>query len=73
MEERQTLRQATKLWQEEIDPELGRPYNDIGVYLMQRLKLDEPIPWLREAKQARGCEARAVPLHGGLDPRVLSQ
>src|SRR5881628_1104671 len=30
----------------EIDPEFGNPYNDIGVYLMQRDRLDEAIPWL---------------------------
>jgi Flp pilus assembly protein TadD len=63
MEERQTLRQATKLWPEEIDAEFGRPYNDIGVYLMRRGNLDEAISWLQKARQARGCEPRAVPLH----------
>jgi tetratricopeptide (TPR) repeat protein len=115
MEERQTLRQATKLWQEayryqmegeldraieryqrsieahptaeahtflgwtlsfqgrleeataeclraiEIDPEFGNPYNDIGVYLMQRDKLDESIPWLEKAKQAKRYEPRQFP------------
>ena len=115
MEERQTLRQATKLWQEayryqiegeldraielyrhsievyptaeahtflgwtmsfqgrleeatqeclraiEIDSEFGNPYNDIGVYLMQRDKLDESIPWLEKAKQAKRYEPRQFP------------
>jgi tetratricopeptide (TPR) repeat protein len=115
MEERQTLRQATTLWQEayryqmegeldraieryqrsieahptaeahtflgstlsfqgrleeateeclraiEIDPEFGNPYNDIGVYLMQRDKLDESIPWLEKAKQAKRYEPRQFP------------
>src|SRR3990172_6850755 len=115
MEERQTLRQARKLWQEayryqmegeldraieryqrsieahptaeahtflgwslsfqgrleeataeclraiEIDPDFGNPYNDIGVYLMQRGKLDEAIPWLGKAKQARRYEPRQFP------------
>src|SRR2546425_747877 len=30
MEQPQTLRQATKLWPEESDPEFGRPYGDLG-------------------------------------------
>src|SRR5437667_8754446 len=50
MEDRQTLRQATKLWQEELDPEFGRSSKNIGA-------------WLQRAKQARQCEPRAVPLH----------
>ena len=52
--EPQTLRQATKLWPEEIDPEFGRPNGDLGI--------DEAIPWLQNARQARGCEPRAAPL-----------
>ena len=54
MEGPQTLRQATKLWREEIDPEFGRPYDDLGI--------DAAIPWLQNARQARGCEPRAAPL-----------
>jgi len=50
MEDRQTLRQATKLWQEELDPEFGGSSKNIGA-------------WLGKAKQARQCEPRAVPLH----------
>jgi len=46
MEQPQTLRQATKLWPEESDPEFGRPYGDLGI--------DEAIPWLQNARQARG-------------------
>jgi Tfp pilus assembly protein PilF len=45
----------------EIDPEFGNPYNDIGVYLMQQDKLDEAIPWLEQAKQARRYEPRQFP------------
>jgi Tfp pilus assembly protein PilF len=45
----------------EIDPEFGNPYNDIGVYLMQRDKLDESIPWLEKAKQAKRYEPRQFP------------
>jgi tetratricopeptide (TPR) repeat protein len=45
----------------EIDPEFGNPYNDIGVYLMQRDELDEAIPWLERAKRARRYEPRQFP------------
>lgn len=45
----------------EIDPDFGNPYNDIGVYLMQQGKLDEAIPWLERAKQARRYEPRQFP------------
>ena len=45
----------------EIDPDFGNPYNDIGVYLMQQGKLDEAIPWLEKAKQARRYEPRQFP------------
>jgi len=55
MDGREPLRQATKLWQEEIDPEFGRPYNDI--HLMERERLDEALPWLQKAKQVRRLRA----------------
>jgi tetratricopeptide (TPR) repeat protein len=45
----------------EIDPDFGNPYNDIGVYLVQQGKLDEAIPWLGKAKQARRYEPRQFP------------
>src|SRR5216684_2135847 len=45
----------------EIDPAFGNPYNDIGVYLMQQGKLDEAIPWLEKAKQAKRYEPRQFP------------
>jgi len=45
----------------EIDPDFGNPYNDIGVYLMQQGKLDEAIPRLEKAKQARRYEPRQFP------------
>ena len=57
MDGREPLRQATKLWQEEINPEFGTPYNDIGVYLMERERLDEALPWLQKAKQVRRLRA----------------
>jgi len=45
----------------EIDPEFGNPYNDIGVYLMQQRQLEEAIPWLERAKQAKRYEPRQFP------------
>ncbi|MGH6692462.1 MAG: tetratricopeptide repeat protein [Gammaproteobacteria bacterium] len=33
----------------EIDPDFGNPYNDIGVYLLDRGRLDEAVPWLEKA------------------------
>jgi tetratricopeptide (TPR) repeat protein len=45
----------------EVDPDFGNPYNDIGVYLMQRNELDQAIPWLQRAKQAVRYEPRHFP------------
>ena len=44
-----------------IDPEFGNPYNDIGVYLMQQGKLEEAIPWLEKAKEAKRYQPRQFP------------
>ena len=45
----------------EVDPDFGNPYNDIGVYLMQQDQLDEAIPWLQKAKQAKRYEPKQFP------------
>jgi tetratricopeptide (TPR) repeat protein len=45
----------------QIDPEFGNPYNDIGVYLMQQQKLEEAVPWLEKAKQAKRYDPRHFP------------
>ena len=45
----------------ELDPEFGNPYNDIGVYLMQKGELDGAEPWLRRAIQAKRYEPRHFP------------
>jgi Tfp pilus assembly protein PilF len=44
-----------------LDPDFGNPYNDIGVYLMQKGRLDDAIPWLETAKQAKRYEPRHFP------------
>jgi Tfp pilus assembly protein PilF len=45
----------------EVDPDFGNPYNDIGVYLMQKGRYDEALPWLEKAKQAPRYEPRHFP------------
>ena len=45
----------------EIDPDFGNPYNDIGSYLMQQEKLDEAIPWLEKAKDAKRYQTKEFP------------
>ena len=44
-----------------VDPDYGNPYNDIGVYLMQKGDLDGAVPWLEKAKQAPRYEPRQFP------------
>ena len=44
-----------------LDPDFGNPYNDIGVYLIEREDLDGAIPWLEKAKCARRYEPRHFP------------
>ncbi len=44
-----------------VDPEFGNPYNDIGVYLIERGDLDGAIPWLERAKRAPRYEPRHFP------------
>ena len=45
----------------QLDPDFGNPYNDIGVYLMQKGLFDEAIPWLERAKRAKRYEPRHFP------------
>lgn len=44
-----------------VDPDFGNPYNDIGVYLIERGDLDGAVPWLERAKQASRYEPRHFP------------
>jgi len=44
-----------------LDPDFGNPYNDIGVYLMQKGELNEAVPWFERAKQAKRYEPRHFP------------
>jgi Tfp pilus assembly protein PilF len=45
----------------EVDPDFGNPYNDIGVYLMQKGRFDEALSWLEKAKRAPRYEPRHFP------------
>jgi Tfp pilus assembly protein PilF len=44
-----------------IDPDFGNPYNDIGVYLMQKGQFNDAIPWFQTAKNAKRYEPRHFP------------
>ncbi len=45
----------------QIDPDFGNPYNDIGVYLIEKGEYDEAIPWLQKAMVAERYEPRHYP------------
>ncbi|MFQ5846136.1 MAG: tetratricopeptide repeat protein [Candidatus Methylomirabilales bacterium] len=45
----------------QIDPDFGNPYNDIGVYMMERGEYDEAVPWLLKAMEAKRYEPRHYP------------
>ncbi len=44
-----------------LDPDYGNPYNDVGVYLIQRGELAEAMAWLERAKLAPRYEPRQFP------------
>lgn len=44
-----------------LDPDFGNPYNDIGVYLMQKGQPAEAVSWLERAKLAKRYEPRHFP------------
>ncbi len=44
-----------------VDPDFGNPYNDIGVYLIEKGQYDEAIPWLERAMVAKRYEPRHYP------------
>lgn len=45
----------------EVDPDFGNPYNDIGAYLIEKGRLEEAIPWLEKATQAKRYESYCFP------------
>ncbi len=45
----------------ELDPDFGNPLNDLGSYLIQKNQLDEAIPWLEKAKEAKRYEVKHFP------------
>jgi tetratricopeptide (TPR) repeat protein len=44
-----------------VDPTLGNPYNDIGVYLMQKGEADAAVPWFQRAMEAERYENPEFP------------
>jgi Tfp pilus assembly protein PilF len=44
-----------------VDADFGNPYNDIGSYLIKLERLDEAVPWLEAAVEARRYEPRHYP------------
>lgn len=54
-----------------LDPDLGNPYNDIGVYTAELGDLDEALEWLEKALRAPRYDCRHYPhFHRG---RILEQ
>jgi tetratricopeptide (TPR) repeat protein len=47
----------------QIDPDFGNPYNDIGAYLIDLDRLDEAIPWLEKAVEAKRYDAYHYPYY----------
>ncbi len=45
----------------EVDPEFGNPWNDIGAYLIEQGKLDEAVPYLERATQAKRYDSHCFP------------
>ncbi len=56
-----------------IDPEFGNPHNDIGVYLMQRDKLDEAIPWFEKDESHRRDVVREPGALGALQRELYRE
>ena len=44
-----------------VDPDFGNPYNDIGVYLIEKGQFDDAIPWFQQAMEAKRYESPAFP------------
>ena len=45
----------------EVDPDFGNPYNDIGAYMIEQGNLEQAIPWLQQAIEAKRYEPRHFP------------
>ncbi|MES2464851.1 MAG: tetratricopeptide repeat protein [Armatimonadota bacterium] len=46
-----------------LDPDLGNPYNDIAVYLIELARLDEALPYLDRAVAAPRYDCRNYPYY----------
>lgn len=45
----------------QVDPEFGKPYNDIGVYLIEKGEFDEAVRWLDRALQSHRYDTFHLP------------
>ncbi|MGH9468924.1 MAG: tetratricopeptide repeat protein [Terriglobia bacterium] len=45
----------------QVDPEFGKPFNDIGAYLIERGDYDEAVRWLERALQSRRYDSFHFP------------
>jgi tetratricopeptide (TPR) repeat protein len=46
-----------------LDPDLGNPYNDIAVYLIELNRLDDALPYLEKALDAPRYDCRHYPYY----------
>lgn len=56
----------------QLDPDFGNPYNDIGVYLLDRGELEEAVPWLEKAIASKRYCCYQFP-HANLGRALLMQ
>ncbi len=45
----------------QVDPDFGNPYNDIGVYELQKGNLEEAVSWFKDALRAPRYESYCFP------------
>jgi len=45
----------------QLDPDFGNPYNDIGAYLIEKGRLEEAVPWLEKAIEAKRYDSYCFP------------
>ena len=45
----------------QVDPDYGNPYNDIGAYMIELGCLDEAVPWLEKALNAKRYDSYCFP------------
>ena len=56
----------------QLDPDFGNPYNDIGVYLLERGQVQDAVPWLEKAIASKRYCCYQFP-HANLGRVLLTQ